>query len=587
MTQRGDATGLSGWVPELDTEVWDRYPLWTSANAGEVLPGVMTPLTISTIALSGDHGFIYLFDLMEVSPVLGIDGSREQYFLGTFFGRAHLNLSLIRAGADLLPGSSAEAIDEQYLGQPRDPNAPPRQFTAEQEAFRKQNAKRLEIEVPRHIQYTIENEQRVAAYVATQLKTDLAPLSDADLVAAWDDVIERARRCADLHLFNRAMESPTLEDLAQFVAAVTGREDAGLVARLCTGLADLESAKPAHAIWRLSRRVAASDALRAIFEGNAPSTVLPALRSVDGSDAAAFVEELDAFLDQYGYRGERELELSMPGWRDEPAFVISSIQNYLRMTSDDPGQTAERQARAREEARRTVEALLDEEQKAQFEQALQLAHVFTSHGELTKSQWVRMAAAAKDIVREMSRRLVDRRLLAAGDDVYFLKIDELLPLVVGGERPADLDDRIARRRDDYERQQEIELPEWFEGRPVPITPVAPTAAPPEKISGIPVSPGVVRGRARVIMSVAGGANIEEGEILIAPYTDAPWTPLFFTAAGLVCDLGGPLSHGSIVAREYGIPAVTNTKTGTKVIATGDWVTIDGSTGEVTIERVTG
>jgi len=100
------------------------------------------------------------------------------------------------------------------------------------------------------------------------------------------------------------------------------------------------------------------------------------------------------------------------------------------------------------------------------------------------------------------------------------------------------------------------------------------------LKGIPVSPGRVTGRARVIHSVQGAARIDAGEILVAPFTDAAWTPLFFSARAAVVDVGGLLSHASIVAREYGLPAVVNVKVGTTVIKDGQMITVDGTKGEI-------
>jgi pyruvate,water dikinase len=103
------------------------------------------------------------------------------------------------------------------------------------------------------------------------------------------------------------------------------------------------------------------------------------------------------------------------------------------------------------------------------------------------------------------------------------------------------------------------------------------------LRGIAVSPGRVTGRARVILDPRTDASIEPGEILVAPVTDAGWTPLFIAAAGVVVDVGGTLSHGSTVAREYGLPAVVNVKVGTRVIRTGQTITVDGTQGVVVLE----
>ena len=151
--------------------------------------------------------------------------------------------------------------------------------------------------------------------------------------------------------------------------------------------------------------------------------------------------------------------------------------------------------------------------------------------------------------------------------------------------PLDLYERIDRRRDEYRRNHEVELPEFFFGRPKPVRRSENEADRSiEVLKGIPVSPGRVTGKARVILSPREKASLNPGEILVAPVTDAGWTPLFLVAAALVVDIGGLLSHGSIVAREYGIPGVINVREGTRVIRDGDEITVDGNVGEVILHR---
>ena len=132
---------------------------------------------------------------------------------------------------------------------------------------------------------------------------------------------------------------------------------------------------------------------------------------------------------------------------------------------------------------------------------------------------------------------------------------------------------------------EIELPEAFRGRPVPRPKSTRMVERTGRVlTGIPVSPGRVTGKARVILSPRTDAKILPGEILVAPVTDAGWTPLFLVARGLVVDVGGLLSHGSIVAREYGIPGVINVKDATRIIRDGEMITVDGDRGEVILSN---
>jgi pyruvate,water dikinase len=182
---------------------------------------------------------------------------------------------------------------------------------------------------------------------------------------------------------------------------------------------------------------------------------------------------------------------------------------------------------------------------------------------------------------EVGRRLVERGALSAGDDVFNLTYDEV-PEVLAGRATFDVADTVARRAAEYEKNLTITPPAVVVGRfdpnryePDPVDTEATT------LTGMGASAGVVEGPARVILR-SGTGGVKPGEILVAPFTDPGWTPYFVNAAGIVVDMGGMLSHGSIIAREYGIPAVVNVGPATKIIKTGQRLRVDGDTGVVTI-----
>ena len=251
----------------------------------------------------------------------------------------------------------------------------------------------------------------------------------------------------------------------------------------------------------------------------------------------------------------------------------------------------ERQSAAREQAERDAFDQLNPFQRAVFKRQLQLAQTYIALREQTKAQFVRALGPARLICQELGRRFVARGLVEQPEEIFLFLYDELRAACRGELSADETRALVARRRQQVAWCEAIELPEWFEGDPrarwAEPEPSAPATAPAadaaeEILRGIPVSPGRVRGRARVITELDDEATVEPGEILVAPFTDAAWTPLFFTAAGVVVDLGGPLSHGSTVAREYGLPAVVNVKTGTRRIRTGQEITVDGAAGEVTL-----
>jgi pyruvate,water dikinase len=183
---------------------------------------------------------------------------------------------------------------------------------------------------------------------------------------------------------------------------------------------------------------------------------------------------------------------------------------------------------------------------------------------------------------EAGRRLAERGILREGDDVFFLNLTELGP-VLAGRVEFDVPVTIAERKAEFARNLSLTPPPVIVGRfdpdrSIPIA-IDETA---KLLKGLAVSPGVVTGRARVILRADAEARVLPGEILVAPFTDPGWTPYFLPAAAIVVDLGGQLTHGSVVAREYGIPAVVNVGSATRIIRTGQVIQVDGNRGVVTI-----
>ncbi|HEY8491610.1 MAG TPA: PEP-utilizing enzyme [Dehalococcoidia bacterium] len=578
---------LATWVPELDTPVYEEFPVYTSANAGEVIPGVVPPLSMDVSGQVIDHGFVWMAEQLGALRGIKLDRQRHLRYLGFFYGRSHLNLSLIRAGADLLFGTSAEQVDEQYLGQARDPDAPRRRYSLRQRWLRLSSLPRGLRAQRAHAGRVRRNEETVREYLARERAADLSRLSPAELLGKLRENIQLQRRAAELHLMSSALASTGMAQLESAVRRWLPEADGSTVPNLCTGLAEVESAKPSFEIWRLSRMVRDSQALSAVFREQPADRIAEALAAFQAKDVREFRRALDAFLEEYGYRGMREVDLATPSWEENPSFVLAMIRNYLDEDDEhDPRRVQERQAQRRQETERWALSRLKPWQKPLFRSFLKGAREFSAARELTKSQWVRLLNQCRKITREIGRRLAADGILAAPEDVHFLWLDEVYTLGSGRDLGYDVRERVQARRAELEAFERIEIPEWFEGRPPArlqdAASEAPEAAGQRVLTGIPVSPGRVTARARVITDVRRDAHIEEGEVLVAPVTDAAWTPLFLSAAAVVVDLGGPLSHGSTVAREYGLPAVVNVKVGTKVIKTGQEITVDGTKGEVII-----
>ena len=188
-----------------------------------------------------------------------------------------------------------------------------------------------------------------------------------------------------------------------------------------------------------------------------------------------------------------------------------------------------------------------------------------------------LATPAREMLKPVGVELAERGRLSDAGDIFFLTLEEAHRAVAG----EDLRALVDTRRTTFERERaRRHLPRVLlsDGTDAEVALIPP---PTDGLRGSPASPGTVTGRARVIHSPQG-AHLEPGEILVAPSTDPGWTPLFLTAGGLVMEMGGMMSHGAVVAREYGIPAVVGVAGATEQIESGEQVSVDGSAGTVTI-----
>jgi len=292
-------------------------------------------------------------------------------------------------------------------------------------------------------------------------------------------------------------------------------------------------------------------------------------------------KEMTTFLERYGHRAIAEIDLGVKRWSEDPAHLLGAIANYLKLGDEAiaPDVQFARGAREAEAMIKTLAARVHGPQRVVLRFLLRRVRQLSGLREQPKFQIMRVFALGHALVAPVGADLAKRGLLDTADDVFFLNLPELRRAFAG----EDLRKTVIERRDVYRREQgrrhiprvllsdgtdaETELPASTDGG----------------IRGTPASPGVARGIARVILSPIG-ARLEPGEVLVAPSTDPGWTPLFLTAGALVMEMGGMMSHGAVVAREYGIPAVVGVPDATARIATGDHVTVDGSAGTVANEE---
>ncbi|MGH8795281.1 MAG: PEP/pyruvate-binding domain-containing protein [Stackebrandtia sp.] len=328
-------------------------------------------------------------------------------------------------------------------------------------------------------------------------------------------------------------------------------------------------------LWRLACEIRA-DAEATELLLSTPPAELAARRELL---PAAVSGPLEEFLARYGFRAVGEIDLGMPRWSDDPTHILGVLANYLRLEDDEnaPSVQFARGEREAEEAIAQLSARVGPLRGRLVRFALGRARELAGLRELPKFCIVTALAASRAQLRIVGAELAASGAVEAADDVFFLDLAEAR---AGG----DLRERVADRRARYERElrrkhvPRVLLSDGTE-------PEAIAAAPDDadgRLRGTPASAGVVVGTARVITDPVG-ARLEPGEILVAPSTDPGWTPLFLTAGGLVMEMGGANSHGAVVAREYGIPAVVGVRDAVAGIVTGQRVAVDGTAGTVALD----
>lgn len=295
---------------------------------------------------------------------------------------------------------------------------------------------------------------------------------------------------------------------------------------------------------------------------------------------------MTGFLARYGRRAVAEIDLGMPRWADDPTHLFGVLAGYLRLRADDGAVTPDRRfADGARQGEQMVRELVARAQRrgrlrgALVSLGLRRARMLVGLREMPKFLMITAIGRARDLLAGVGAELAATGALDAADDVFFLDFDEVEEVVAG----RDLRATVARRRASYDRElarrhvPRVVLSDGTEPEAVAGPPVV--AGEPGTLVGSPASAGTVTGVARVVLDPVG-ARLEPGEILVAPSTDPGWTPLFLTAGGLVMEMGGANSHGAVVAREYGIPAVVGVPRATLDITSGAWVTVDGATGVV-------
>lgn len=293
--------------------------------------------------------------------------------------------------------------------------------------------------------------------------------------------------------------------------------------------------------------------------------------------------DFEQFIAHYGMRCPGEIDLTIARWSEAPTHLVASLLGHIR--SLKPGQHRQRFAEGEQEAEEATQRILQAFENTHVRKKLvkRLITVYRHMEGLRehhKYLLVSVMAECKKAIMAEADVLVEKGVLLQAEDAHFLNLDDLM-LLVEGQNIHNVHSLIAKRKEQYQWHQTLKPPRVMtnEGEIVQVPGKRNLSA--NTLVGTPVSPGVVEGVAHVILRVED-AMLSEGEILIAPHTDPGWTPLFQSAVAIITEAGGLLTHGAVIAREYGIPAVVGVDNATTLIRDGQKIRVDGVQGLVEI-----
>ena len=543
-------TTLPSDVRELDS-CPDESHVYTRCNIGEMMPGAVTPLTWSISARGIDFGMQWVYQKLGAQGPI----SAQNRFVAMSFGHLFLDLTALASISSAVPGSSANDVCAAICGR-----AVPEVVDGPKHAL----GARLKNGLT-YFRLMTSTKPHLAELEAIVARMPTVEGPDAHAVyAAIDEAVPHVLMAYAHHLVCSMGSGAAATALLRVLSSNEPPTEAhhAEVAAMLAGAEDVESHDVAMGIVRIVAKLLRHRDGERIARG----TLEDAVSFLHSDDAPEVRAELNAYLARHGHRSVREVELRQKEWSADRTPVIESIRRALTRGT-------------RQQERMTLVPHGDVPFK--LRPLVHAAHAGVRSREAAKSLLVLATAKLKQAYRMLAAHLVVSNVLPDEDLVYFLTHAEVGRLVEQGE--TTLVAVAEARRKALPMQMDLVFPDVFVGLGEPVE-IDVELTGEKMLRGKPVSRGIARGRARVARTEEEARLVEPGEILIAPITDVGWTPLFRTIAGLATDIGSAVSHGAVVAREYGLPALVDLRIATRVFKTGDLVVLDAITGVLRLDE---
>ncbi len=561
--------------------VLQKPSVWTRANLAEMFPGYMTHLS----RVPENRPDFFKQAIQPFLDCFGIKDIPEDVTLIDYiYGHVYMNLDNIDQALGRIPGFSMDAFDAGvgYESEESSQESPKSKMSFGEILKLIPGVIRLSrflLSLPKLTTQIIPYSAELVEDVRSR---DLQELELEELDELVWEMYDRTARVMQVHSCTGILVVIPLLDVVQKTVGKLEGEN-GTANLLYSGLDGMSSAQLGVETWRLAQSASRSRQVSELILSRRENVLQELGQIPQGQE---FLRDWDDFMQRCGDRCSQELELSTLRWEESPQFVLSTVANYLD-SNVDPVQMMEEQKRKRIETSKRVLKKLSRNplKRLAFEMLLKKLQSSFVDRENLKSAWARGVSAMRRLYLAMASKLVQAGVLDSRDDIFYLKMTEVADIVTGKLRKGEFEERIEVRRKEKEQYEHLDVPLTIVGEPLSIEEIEYTLEAKSELEGTGCNPGVVTGRARVVHDPSECLEFGAGEILVAPITNPGWTPLFVTAGGLVMELGSTMSHGVVIAREFGIPAVVGVKNATRIIQTGQLLMVDGGKGSVYIKEV--
>ena len=552
-------------MSELDSPTISPTNVFTKCNIGEMLPGAVTPLSISVFAEAIDIGMRRMYQRTGV-----VSKKETGRYICNFYNHLFMDFSRMYEMTRTVLGASKDSIEINVIGR-----LLPETTVEKPIAFLKRliNGIRYGLLLGKSKKKLKKIEKKARSF---SINKENLPMEK--LISEIDKNLHVLYDVYSDHYIVSAHSGAMNGILVEIISGdqPIKQDDFSQAALLLTNISDIESANAAFSLENLAKLIAKNQTFQDDFIFTDPQGALELIYSEKDLEIQ---EKFNQFLDRHGHRCIREAELREKDWNENPTKTIITLQAMV-----DAQKRKQHRIKVEVEnidLEKTMEILkLEGFAKKMFKWAYNQARKGVKRREYSKSLCIKIQSEFRYAYRELGKEMVVQNLLPDEDLIYFLTHSEIEQVING--KKTELISRAQVRRKLLPQQNLLSFPDVTFGKPEPISLEEMHIEGKKVLSGIPVSRGMIKGKVRIVKSIEDAEDLEPNEIMVASFTDIGWSRFYPLISGLITEIGGSLSHGAIIAREYGLPLVSSVTNATKILKTGQEILLDGNEGKITV-----